>query len=60
DRDACVQYKNALDQILPSNFSEVVMTFTPNDKEAIRTYFGKLSKKYGTKDVKDIHNKIIE
>jgi len=60
DRDACVQYKNALDQLLPSNYSEIVMTFTPNDKEPIRTYFDKLSKKYGTKDEKEIHDKITE
>jgi len=60
DRDACVQYKNALDQLLPSNYSEIVMTFTPNDKEPIRAYFDKLSKKYGTKDEKDIHDEITE
>jgi type I restriction enzyme R subunit len=60
DRDACVQYKNALDEILPPNCSEIVMTFTPDDKESIRAYFEKLCKKYGTKDVKEIHDKIIE
>jgi type I restriction enzyme R subunit len=60
DREACVEYKNALDQILPPNYSEIVMTFTHNDKEAIRSYFDRLQEKYGTKDVKTIHDKIIE
>ena len=36
------------------------MTFTPNDKEPIRIYFDKLCRKYDTKDVKEIHDKIIE
>ena len=58
DRDACIQYKNALDKILPSNCSEIVMTF--DDREPIRSYFEKLWKKYGTKDQKEIHDKIIE
>jgi len=60
DRDACIRYKNALDQILPSNCSEIVMTFNANDKEPIRPYFDKLSEKYATKDPKEIHDKIIE
>ena len=60
DRDACIRYKNALDQILPSNCSEIVMTFNANDKEPIRAYFDKLSEKYATKDQKEIHDKIVE
>jgi len=60
DREACVQYKNAIDQFLPSNYSEIVMTFTPNDKEIIRNCFQKLQEKYDTKDVKEIHDRIIE
>ena len=60
DRDACIQYKTALDKILPPNSSEIVMTFTPDDKEHIRAYYDRLCKKYGTKDLKDIHEKIIE
>ncbi|MCP8308591.1 MAG: HsdR family type I site-specific deoxyribonuclease [archaeon] len=60
DREACVLYKNAIDEFLPSNYSEIVMTFNPNDKEIIRNYFYNLQEKYGTKDVKEIHEKIIE
>ncbi len=58
DRDACIRYKNALDQILPANWSEVVMTYA--DREPVRSYFQRLWKKYGTKDQKEIHDKIIE
>jgi len=60
DREACVLYKNALDKILPQSYSEVVMTFGQNGKEIIKDYFKKLEEKYGTKDEKEIHNKIIE
>jgi len=60
DREACIQYKNAIDEFLPSNYSEIVMTFNQNDKGIIRDYFQKLQEKYGTKDVKEIHRKIIE
>jgi len=60
DRDACVQYKTALDKALPPDFSEIVMTFTPDDEQDIRSYFDKLCEKYGTKDMKDIHDKIID
>ena len=61
DRDACVQYKNAVDCLLPSNYSEIVMTLNPKEKiKTIRDYFYKLQEKYGTRDVKDIHDKIIE
>ncbi|MEM3490072.1 MAG: HsdR family type I site-specific deoxyribonuclease, partial [Nitrososphaerota archaeon] len=60
DREACVEYKNALDRFLPSDYSEIVMTFTQKDKPAIRNYLAELQKKYGNRDVKDIHDKIIE
>ena len=61
DRKACVLYKNAIDQFLPSKCSEIVMTFNPKDKVVIiRNYFQKLQGKYGTKDVRGIHKRIIE
>jgi type I restriction enzyme R subunit len=60
DREACVLYKNAIDGFLPSEYTEIVMTFNPNDREIIRNCFQKLQEKYGTKDVKGIHKKIIE
>jgi len=60
DREACVLYKNLLDKFLPSSHSEVVMTFTSNDKATIKDYYEKMRTKYGTTDVKEMHQKIIE
>jgi type I restriction enzyme R subunit len=60
DRETCVSYKEALDKVLPPSCSEIVMTFTPKDIEPIRDYLSKLREKYDTKDVKTIHEKIIE
>ncbi len=60
DREACVLYKEALNNFLPSNYSEIVMTFNPNDKRIIRDYLEKTQIEYGTKDWKEIHQKVIE
>lgn len=60
DREACVLYKNAIDKLLPSDDSEIVMTFEQNPKGAVKEYLKTLEDKYGTRDIKDIHNKIIE
>jgi type I restriction enzyme R subunit len=61
DREACVLYKNALDKFLPPNYSEIVMTFNQNSKKIIiEDYFKKLEEKYNTRDIKEIHNKIID
>jgi type I restriction enzyme R subunit len=60
DRETCVSYKEALDKVLPPSYSEIVMTFTPKDIPPIRAYLAKLRETYATKDVKTIHDKIIE
>ena len=60
DREACVLYKNAINNFLNPNYSEIVMTFNPNDKGIIKEYFKELEIKYGTKDIKEIHQKIID
>ena len=60
DREACVLYKNAIDEFLPPEYSEIVMTFSSGDKEIIREYFQKLQQKYGTRDLKMIHRRIID
>jgi len=64
DREACVQYKNALDELLPPSYSEIVMTFNSNDRGILREYFQKLQERWGKeekiKDLKQIHDKIIE
>jgi len=61
DREACVKYKNALDTILPSNCSEIVMSSSSKEKsKLIRDYRQRLQKKFDSYDFKEIHNKIIE
>ncbi|MBC7330553.1 HsdR family type I site-specific deoxyribonuclease [bacterium] len=59
DREACVCYKKEIDKLLPSEESEIVMTFNPNDNELIRDYFLKFTKEYSTTDIKQIHERII-
>jgi len=60
DREACILYKDALNNFLPPNYSEVVMTFNPNDRGIIKEYYEDMVMKYGTKDVGEIHQKVIE
>jgi type I restriction enzyme R subunit len=60
DREACVMYKEAIDKFLPPSYSEVVMTFNPNDRGIIKDYFDQMRKKYGTSNLKDIHQIIID
>lgn len=38
DREACVFYKEALDQILPPEYSEIVFTGNNNDKEHLKRW----------------------
>ena len=65
DREACVQYKNALDTLLPSGrHSEIVMTSAQDDKGILKEYFQKVQdrweKEQNIKDVKQINEKIVE
>jgi type I restriction enzyme R subunit len=59
DREACVLFKEALDQFVPPGYSEVVMTPDQN-KSIIRGYFEKLHAKFKTKDDREIIDKIKE
>jgi len=45
-RKACVLYKKYLDQYLPAEYSEVVMTFNLNDKEPIKGFYKEWEKRY--------------
>ncbi|MEM2983423.1 MAG: HsdR family type I site-specific deoxyribonuclease, partial [Candidatus Bathyarchaeia archaeon] len=60
DREACIQYKQALDGFLPPEQSEIVMSIDPKDIKEIREYFYKLQEKYETSDIKEIHRRIVE
>lgn len=59
DREACVSFKEAIDEFLPSDCSEIVMT-PDYKKKVIRDCFQKLHEKYDTKNDKLIHEKIKE
>jgi len=59
DREACVLFKEAMDELLPRDYSEVVMTPDPNRK-IIREYFQKLYERFQIKDDKAILEKIKE
>ena len=60
DREACVLYRDAINNFLPPNYSEVVMTFNPNDRGIIKDCLEQMEMEYGTRNVKEIHRKIIE
>jgi len=60
DREACVMYRDAINEFLPEDYSEIVMTFNPNDRGIIKDYLEQMEIEYGTKDVKEIHQIAIE
>lgn len=57
-REACINYKNSLDKYLPSEYSEVVMTFNTNDKKPIQNYLTKLNERFPGKDATDIMKEV--
>ncbi|KUK99395.1 MAG: putative type I restriction-modification enzyme, subunit R [Parcubacteria bacterium 32_520] len=60
-RKACVLYKKYLDQYLPANYSEVVMTFNLNDKEPIKDFYKEWGKRYsGLPDDEHRTREIVE
>jgi len=58
-REACVKYKRALDELLPPEQSEIVMTFGEGDSEIIDEYRKELQAKYKNRDMKEIREEII-
>ena len=62
DREACVLYKEAFDKLLPSEYTEIVMTYNPsdaNEPEKIREYHKKLRERFLGKDDKEITEEIV-
>ena len=59
-RKACVLYKRALDEILPPEYTEVVMTYRIDDKEPIRGYREEVMERYpeGAGDMSKINIEI--
>ncbi|KXA99728.1 hypothetical protein AKJ42_02620 [candidate division MSBL1 archaeon SCGC-AAA261C02] len=58
DRRACMMYKNALDKYLPSEYSEVVMSFGANDPKEFTDYLAKLKDKYNARDWDRVKSRI--
>ena len=60
-RKACVLYKRALDKYLPSDYSEVVMTFQAQERSGvIEEYKRELLERYKVNDPKLAVEKIVE
>lgn len=59
-RKACVHYKRALDQLLPKEYSEIVMTFQVDDREPIQGYMKELQDRYKGKETGDIAKEVVE
>lgn len=58
-RRACIHYKRALEQLLPKEYSEVVMTFNITDPKIIQDYYKEVTVRYKGKDIKDIRKEIV-
>ncbi|MEM3937830.1 MAG: HsdR family type I site-specific deoxyribonuclease, partial [Desulfurococcaceae archaeon] len=60
-RKACVLYKEALDKYLPSEYSEVVISFQAQERDKeIMEYKSKLLERYRVRDPEEAIKKIIE
>lgn len=59
DRKACVLYKKALDELLPKEYTEVVMTFQRGDKPEIEKYQRELISRFPGKDMDEIRKEIV-
>jgi type I restriction enzyme R subunit len=60
NRLACVRYKREFDKLLPKEYSEVVMTFTPTDRQEIQDYRKELIARYHGKEIEDVRKQIID
>ncbi|MGC8970299.1 MAG: type I restriction endonuclease subunit R [Conexivisphaera sp.] len=58
-RKACVLYKRALDELLPPEYSEVVMTFSDKDPEIISDYRRELAGRYPGMDDDGVRKEIV-
>ncbi|WP_297550861.1 type I restriction endonuclease subunit R [Thermococcus sp.] len=58
DRESCVLYKRALDKYLPTEYTEVVMTFNRDDSDVIKEYQKELEERFPGKDMAEIRERI--
>jgi type I restriction enzyme R subunit len=59
-RSACEIYKRELDNHLPKEYTEIVMTFTGRDKPEIYQYAAETRARFGGRDMGDIRKDVIE
>lgn len=60
-RDACVLYKHELDQLLPADWTAIVMTAGEReDDQLIQSHVAETRAKYGKKEMADIRKEVIE
>jgi len=60
NRKACVHYKKALDENLPPEYTEVVMTYDLGDETPIPEFKEELIKRYHGKEPDDIKKEVVE
>jgi len=59
-RKACVLYKKELDEHLPPEYSEVVMTYTRDDEQLIKKFAESTRARFAGKDIEDIRKELVE
>lgn len=59
-RKGCVRYKRVLDQLLPKEYSEVVMTFGKPYLKETQDYLKELTVRFKGKDMEDIRKEIVD
>ena len=59
NKKTCVAYKRALDDLLPKEYSEVVMSYSDKkDSSEVQKYRSELEKRFGTKDMGAINRRL--
>jgi len=58
-RKACVLYKKELDNHLPPEYSEIVMTYTKYDEQPLVERVAETRARYGNRDIADIRKDIV-
>lgn len=59
-RKACHIYKQELDRHLPSEYSEIVMTYRRDDEQPLLDRVAETRAQYGNRDIADIRKDIVE
>ena len=59
-RRACVLYKRELDNHLPKEYSEIVMTYGRSDEEIIYGYIKESRERYGGREIGDLRKDITD